>query len=294
MITPMTNYPFRPLDWAATPKDLTIAAGVDNRQLSVYTSETVQRFVYGTRFTTWDGRVFKYSKVGSLAITGNSTGVKACTCLIACRSANDLTNEALVATAVAGDMSMVLTTATAATLGNSYCEISTDRDGIVAENELVGAYICFIEGEYVQNRMIIGNSALANTGKAITIYFDAPLDYATTYGTTECMILANPYMNVARANNPWSSVLGVPCRAGPTAALQNIWIQTWGILRVSPITETQVAATRQFVFDDQGAIKTHLTDYAADSQQNAGFQIEYNQAEAAYSCAPFIMLQISI
>ena len=47
--------PHLPLDWQSTPQDFT-----GDNNLGIYTKETTQRFVYGTRYLTWDGRVYKY------------------------------------------------------------------------------------------------------------------------------------------------------------------------------------------------------------------------------------------
>jgi len=51
--------PHRPIYDGGSPHDYT----GDNR-LGLYTEETTQRYVHGTRHITWDGRVFKYALAG--------------------------------------------------------------------------------------------------------------------------------------------------------------------------------------------------------------------------------------
>ncbi|KKL18965.1 hypothetical protein LCGC14_2470230, partial [marine sediment metagenome] len=55
MSTNKFKFPFNPINWPALPHDFT-----GDNNLGIYTSETTQRYVYGTRYITWDGRVYKY------------------------------------------------------------------------------------------------------------------------------------------------------------------------------------------------------------------------------------------
>ena len=52
MSTNNFTLPNGPLKWISSPLDKT-----GDYNLGIYTDDTTQRFVYGTRFITWDGRV---------------------------------------------------------------------------------------------------------------------------------------------------------------------------------------------------------------------------------------------
>ena len=52
----------------ASPRDQS-GDVVDVPHMGVYTQETTQRYMLGTRYITWDGRVFRYSKAGYLVST---------------------------------------------------------------------------------------------------------------------------------------------------------------------------------------------------------------------------------
>lgn len=54
--------PFNPFNWPASPIDHAQAIP-DTPYMGIYTVETTQRYVYGTRYITWDGRVYKYMGV---------------------------------------------------------------------------------------------------------------------------------------------------------------------------------------------------------------------------------------
>lgn len=297
MLYPMIDYPFQPITWGGEPHDFTSSAGIHQRQLGLYTAELTQRYIPGARSLTWDGRVFKYGKAGvengASGIVSNSKGAKSGTVLIACKdNTSDHANETVVTDAIVGDTSIKVTYSIG-TLGNSYSDSHSDRDGIVAENELCGGYISFYTGNYRQQRGIIGNTESTAQSTSMIIYLDAPLDHILTAGASYCEILANPYMNLYQTNNPWTSIMGMPC----VTALVNqyLWLQTWGILRISGTT-TQIGTggQRQWVFDDQGAVIPHITGYNTDDYQHAGFLIERTQTGEAYESAPFIMLQISV
>jgi len=298
MLKPMIDLPFQPITWGGSPHDFTeqTAGGIHGLNLGIYTAETTQRYICGTRSMTWDGRVFRYAKVGpEYPITSNKFGAKQANILVAVKVASGVdpndSPAVTVPNAVVGDTSLVVTF-TAGQLGNKECYEKADRTGVLAKNELCGGYISFYTGDYRQQRGIIGNSAVAATGTSMTIYLDAPLDHVLTSGTSTCEILSNPYISLMQISDQNTSVMGMPC---VTAAIRNyFWVQTWGILRISG-TEN-VGATqreRQFYFDDQGAV-VPSGDYFAGvyGLQHAGFEIE-RTVQVAYDGAPFIMLQIS-
>lgn len=294
MLSPMQNFPFNPVLWHAEPHDFTKQDGDHNLQLGVYTAETTQRYIPGTRSMTWDGRVYRYAKCGGYDIPNNKYGIKNNTILVACKTASGNNNAVTLPDAVVGDTSFVCTF-TAATLGNSSSidpTAGTGRTGILTEHELCGGYISFYTGDYRQQRGIVGNSAVAVDGTSMTIYLDAPLDHVLTASTSTCEILANPYGCVGEESNDQASHVGV---SNVTADIGDfIWLQTWGPLRISPTHGNPggVSCERQFVFFTNGAIIPSTESTTAYAYQHAGFIIEKTY-DLTLSAAPFIMLQVS-
>jgi len=287
------NYPFAPIGWQASPQDFAQSVA-DVPYMGLYTAEATQRFMLGTRKLSWDGRVFRYAKCG-LTFTSTTFGLKNTTCLVSNRVAGTTTNVAAPATAVAGVMQATVTF-TAGELGDSTSVDDGERTGVIAEDELRGGYVHFqtipVGGtEYDMTRLIIGNTAVAVGDTSMILYLDAPLNYALTGGTSTSEILASPYANVRRGNNSWTSVMGMP--NVPATTSQHLWLQTWGPLRISPTTDTPAAQQRQWIFDDQGAVRISETTTTTASFQHAGFLLEATSGYSAYDHAPFIMLQIS-
>lgn len=298
MLKPMIDLPFQPITWGGEPHDFTAAAGGDHgRMLGLYTAETTQRYVCGTRSMTWDGRVFRYAKCGHRHINTNKFGVKNGTVLVSQKVTAAPNFAVAPQTAAIGD-TQITVTFTIGKLGDSTSNNDTERTGVIAKNELCGGYISLYTGDYRQQRGIIGNTAVAAGDGSMIIYLDAPLHYALTALTSLCEILANPYGNVYRDSDQWTSVIGMP---NVTAVnLQYLWLQTWGPLRISGTGALGAQKReRQFMFDAQGAVVPisgvlWLDASAGHDQQHAGFLIERtDSAEVANSAAPFIMLQIN-
>jgi hypothetical protein len=240
----------------------------------------------------WDGRVFRYGRCGT-TWTSTTMGVKNGTILVSNRAGTAI---AAPVTAAAG-ATQVTVTCTAGQLGDSTSSTDATRTGVIAEDELAGGYVHFqtvpSSGvEHDENRMIIGNTALAVGDTSMILHLDAPLNYATLTGTSTCEILASPYANLRRSNDEWTSVMGMP-NVNATA-LQHLWLQTWGPCRVSPTTDTPAINNRQYVFDDFGTAVPAAGVFGGttDSFQHAGFLLEMTLATEYYH-APFIMLQIS-
>lgn len=285
--------PFRPLDWAASPHDFT-----GDNILGLYSNETTQRFIPGTRSILWDGRVFKYSKAGAANIGSTDRGAKNDTSLVACKETGTDQNYVTVPTVAIG-LREVTVTFTVETLGDSTSGTYAAKTGVVLEDELAGGYISFSTGSYpaivTQTRGILGHTAVTATDTSMTVYLDAPIDSDLTTGESTAEILANPYSNLVTANNGLSSVMGMPnCAAVST---EYLWVQTWGPRKILPNGAALglVTQQRQFVFDDQGALlqaNLAATMTAADAYQHAGFMIEKINGVAGQA-APFIMLQLS-
>lgn len=248
---------------ASSPRDWALST----REFGIYLAELTQRFVLGTRYITWDGRVFKY-----------------------CRSANTCnpTNGALNATApfIADDGSNEVGNSTI--VGDT--SITADSQ-TVAEDALAGGFV-IIYSTYEQTRGIIGNTKGAGTD--IEIYLDALLTVATTADSTDFCAYYSPYYGLRNnANVSRASVMCVPC-TWVSAASMYFWGQTWGPIRISPGAAGwgNAAGERQLVFGENGSTFLHNSTTGTTLQyQHAGFIIPLT---ASADDAPLTMLQISI
>lgn len=277
------QYPNTPLGWQASPQDFAQTV-VDVPFMGVYTQETTQRFVPGTRYTTWDGRVFKYGKCGS-TLESMKFFVYNYSQLVAEISDPDAELDATVA----GATKLYLTVVAA--------EIGSGRNGIIAEDELAGGYISIYSSTtgYRPQRLIVGNDALAATDTKLILYIDAPLEVLTT-GSTNTEICANPYIDLrSNASGGYVAAMGVPCIKTTTGYF--FWIQSWGICRVTPTS----AATHgygnnqsDFWSDNYGLYQMpSIWDAGKRNLQRVGFRTE-RVTGVSGDAAPFVMLQISI
>ena len=259
--------PRGPLDWIASPHDFS-----GDNLLRHQAQEAIQRYVCGTRYTTWDGRVYKYCH----AIGGCDGGKGA-------KNWGGVVNIAEDALAiVAGDRFITITPG--ASDGYS-------TDGEVYENELAGGF--FISHHpTVQIRGITGNTA--GDAVAIRVYLDAPITSADT--DPYCEIMLNPYLYIDQtASNLWQSVMCVPNNA--ITALNYFWGQTYGPCWVSAgIDWASIGDTeneRSVYFTNDGTVNGAVQVTGdADGEQHAGFIIDMTSAAA--DALPFVMLQISI
>ena len=264
------RYATGPIGWQGSPRDYT-----GDNMLGIYTQEDIQRYVYGTRYLAWDGRVFKYAKCGA-TLTDMKHGVKNNHILVQ-------ENGATVSAAAAGDTKLTVT------FNGDY------NDGVYVKDELQGGYISIYNTSSVRDqRMIIGNDAIATGGGATTIYLDAPIT-ATFTSSVGCEVMENPYTDLRNINDLQTSVMGMPCSLA--TATYNFWVQTWGPCRITP-TSAELGVNndeRMFHFDAYGGVRSAQASIVteAKSEQIAGFIIE-KTARASGSAAPFIMLQISI
>lgn len=270
IITNITR-PRRPLDWAASPHDFS-----GDNQLGHQAQEAVQRYVCGTRYTTWDGRVYKYSHA-----LGASEGGKGA------RNHSAVVNIAQDASAfVVGDKFITITLDSGDGL---------DTNGVVAENELAGGYFV-THNPTIQIRGIEGNTGGAET--AIRVYLDAPITSADT--TPYCEIMLNPYLYVQQAAaGPWLTFTSVMCVPNDDiTALNYFWGQSWGPCWVSPGSDWEsigdTLSERTVYFTPDGTVNAPitLTNPDAVGYQRAGFLIEETSEDN--DALPFVMLQISI
>ncbi len=270
------NYqlPFNPIPWGAQPQDLS-GDVPDVPYMGLYTAETTQRYIYGTRKLTWDGRVFKY---------GNSTNIVAATNVgLKFEAETIVIYSALIATPPAGA---------------TFAYIDAGGDAAVAEDELAGGYITFGPAAWnvVTTRCITGNS-LSDANGYTYVYFERQPLPSATYVRAD--LHRNPYSQLkyrGAAGNAYGSVAGLPNTI--TAAInEKLWIQSWGPCWIAPQTPIGAAGlgshNRQLTFRPDGAIDEHNYNEAYNTkQQHAGFIMSYSPAGS--DGPPLIMLQISI
>lgn len=233
--------PNNPLNWQSVPHDFT-----GDNNLGIYTSETTQRYVYGTRYITWDGRVYKYM--------GLTTG--------GCVSYHG----------VAGTLSAQTgyTTAVAGAAGDRFYTV-TDASAI-AEDQLAGGMIELYKATIDNSTSvhIVGND-LAN-GTNVRLYLEFPLSVdMTTSDSVE--VFENQYRLVSETTNQYGAWLGVPCVTAATAF--NVWSQTWGPCLVTPTNTTvdDAAANERMLHWQPNAGIAEVDDagVTAGKNQVAGF-----------------------
>ncbi len=266
------KYPFNPLPWNASPKDL-----MDDYQLGVCTIDSVQRYVLGTRYVTWDGKVYKYAKAG--ATLDPDLGAKS-------YATQNLAYVTFAAgqTASIGQRQVNCTFANTDGLANS---------GLVAENELAGGEcVIFSDTVVTMRRTIVGNTGVATGGGTCTIYVDTPWNTAITAATSFIEAIGSPYLDVRNSQDATKAVIGVPCAAA-TTTYPFTWLQTWGKCWIAPQADLGAGGYKnQAVFRDDGSIGPHDdSDAVEEYAQHAGFVIQ--TAQAGTQGAPFIMLQIT-
>jgi len=266
---------FNPLPWGATPQDFT-----GDNNLGPYTEETTQRYIYGTRFMTLDGKVFKYCR----AIAKLAAGYGAFNLALA--DVSDLINSVTPAAITAGDKKTTITIA--ATEGYN-------SDGVVAEDELAGSQIVLGHGSQytTEQRTITGNTAGASGGSVITVYVDFPfaLDHDASVA---CEIPFNPYRYLG-ASSEVASVMCVP-NVVVTGSGYNFWGQTWGpcwcVPGGSDASPGDTANDRTAYFVGDGSVNFGYSLTVESGYQKAGFCID--PTVSGTGAMPLVMLQISI
>lgn len=263
------QYPSNPIPWNASPRDLT-AEVADVPFLGIYTKETTQRYIPGTRNIAWDGRVFKYCLSGGV-----------CEPMLGAKYyKHEAVGYTTVSTTnVAGDTTIGITAAT--------------HDAF-AEDELAGGFLnIFGTTYYEQFRGIIGNDASGSSAVINNVHLDGPLVLATTGASTGVEVYRNPYNNIiggytARGVMPFSYA-GVPVRY-ISAASYYFWLQSWGPCQVTPQNTGFQAAEnhRGFYFRHDGTAQAVGALGELDCDQYAGYVIP-----EGYSAGPLVFLMCS-
>jgi len=162
--------------------------------------------------------------------------------------------------------------------------------GAIEADDFAGGEIVFFTNgaDTPQRRGIVGNTACVAGGSVtVTFTLDSPLSIAlTTSDHGEAM--QNPWSYLVQDNEIGNPVVGVPM-AVATAALQYIWVQTWGLTWVSPQAAVGIAGATGVYWRHDGSIDVENAD-AYVSDQYAGFVLAETSAHA--QAAPFFMLQV--
>lgn len=259
------------------------------------TASTVKdgRRELGDRVITPDGRVYRYAKAGTggvLAQMGAANTLRTINVAVAPAQAAALSDKVGVAALAAGVVGSYRVTFTK----DATCNLSAD--GVIAEDELRGAYIVIGNGsaQSPQMRCIVGNPASATGAASLTVTLDAPLLTAVTVGTTTIEVMFNPYNNLSGnySNSGYTSFLGVPAAVATVG--QYFWLQTWGPCWITSDSNTcNSVSDREIFFVANGSVVSGAdASDTTTSFQRAGFAMDASSSGA--SNAPMVMLQISI
>jgi len=250
------QYPHGPLGPDSTPQDLT----ANNTNYGLRTNETTQRFIYGTRHLTWDGRVFKYSN--AVVACYSYHGAAATEAGAVSYTANPLAGYA-------GDRHATITVASR------------------AEDDLAGAYFVMFDNSATDTTFcfgIVGNDA--TSGTTTKVYLDGEIPVASTTSDYH-ELYENPYRELSEATASYVAWMGVP--AMTAAAGYKFWCQTWGPAYISggETIDTPAADSRTLVWGSNAALFKLATK---TSGQYAGYILNQGSTSIA---GPLIMLMCS-
>jgi len=258
------QYPNTPLPWHASPHDFTTVGGVHGLQLGLRTAETTQRYIYGTRHITWDGRVFKYSNA-----------------VVACYSYHGA--AATEAAALSWTTNAVKTAA-----GATSCTVAV---GDRSEDDLAGAYLMINDESATDTTWlfgIIGNEASVDS--TTIVYLDGAIPVALTT-SDDFEVFENPYRELSEATNSSAAWMGVP--AMTAEAGYKFWLQTWGPAYISPgnlTLDDPVANERTVYWWANGTLAEAASSEATCESQHAGYILNAGSSGIA---GPLIMLMCS-
>lgn len=201
------------------------------------TSTTKNGVLFGTKAITRDGKIYRWSLNGAVALAEGktTTGVA--------RVANH-SNLALTSTSniAVGSLSI------AVTLGGTAATADQYLDGYAVVNDGTGVG---------QSYLIVGNSAQTSTSGAVTLILAEPVTKALVIADTKITLIPNPNAGVvvtpAVVTNP---IAGVPNVA--VAAASYFWAQSRGIAGV--LSDGVIARGTQGIPSDVviGAVETRV------------------------------------
>ena len=240
--------PHRPLDWGATPHDFS-----GNNILGVRAVETTQRFVYGTRYTTWDGRVFKYCN--AVAAVYSYHGAR-------CNEGSILSWTVSPVTQAAGDRFASYT--------------GTGR----LEDDLAGGFFMTHDASATDTSWFFGIIGNDTSGASTTrVYLDGafPVDITTSDNQE---VFENPYRELTEATSGVFAWIGVP--ANTASATQKFWCQTWGPAYISPGEDLGTTSDdRVLKWASNAAL---FTDTSKAAGQIAGYEFAGSYTTAGPVC----------
>ena len=255
------QYPFNPIEWQASPKDYS-----GDNQLGIYAIETTQRYTYGTRYITWDGRVYKYSK-SSGAVYTHRLNVFYNTIT---SDTNGIDYSLLTNNQSAGDREITLTNGTTAAIAEDYLagglavivptESATDRE--------------------VMSRLVIGNEAAATSGEC-RMFLEYPLNTAVTT-SNYAYVMPSFYNKIQyESTSGYKSFAGLAA-APVTATGYNFWLQTYGVCQSAQQTTYvgKVAYYRAVYARHDGTLDTQANTVESGgtvvTDQCVGFGLDNN------------------
>jgi hypothetical protein len=197
------QYPHNPIPWDGHPQDFTTTAP-DTPYLGVFQTETTKRYVFGTRYITWDGRVYRYTYASATVYSYH--GAASLADGVVAYTANP------VATA-AGAMAVTATLASR------------------SEDDLAGGNMVIFDAsgtDTTYNIGIVGNEATVST--TTKIYLETPIPVATTVSDYH-EVFENIFSESSGSAYSYNAWLGVP--AVTASATYNYWCQTWGPAYIS-------------------------------------------------------------
>lgn len=245
--------PTAPIPYFGSPHDFS-----GDNMLGIYAVETTKRYIPGTRFITWDGRVMKYMYANGAVVPYHG-----------CR-ASEAHVLAYTAAPIAGSV------------GDRHITYTgTGR----SEDDLAGGYAALYHSTIDNTTQygIVGNDASgASTTK---VYLDAALPYAGTVSFAH-EIYENPYREVLHTTDGYSAWVGVPMM---NASSQYLWGLTWGPCLISggETIDSPSSDTRTLRWGSNAALFTESTKAEA---QIAGYILNQGSSSIA---GPLIMLMCS-
>ena len=251
------NYSNTPINWQGGPHDFS-----GDNLLGPFAVETTQRYVYGTRFIMWDGRVYKYGNAVAQVYSYHG-----------CRASEAAALSYTVAPSGTSIGSNIVT----ATLASR------------TEDDLAGGYCTLYDAatsiNHTCQRGIVANEA--TSGSTTRMYLDWPLQRAIT--TSDYLeVYENPYRELNHTTDGYSAWMGVP--ATSAGAGYKLWIQTFGPALISG-GESIDSPTSDYRCIRWGSNATLYTEASKANGQIAGFILNQGSSSIA---GPMIMLWCSI
>ncbi len=264
------KYGYMPIDGRTSRATDFAGTGLD-----ILTVETTQRHAYGRRYLDWDGSVFVYGHSLSALYSGFG----------AANIAPQNIGAVIPVGAKVGDRQVTVTIAS----GDGYA-----GDGVIAENELMlGRFVAGHGEALVQNRIIMGNTAVASGGGTSKLTLNRAITNALTASSSYVEILLNPDRYLAKGAYQYNAFMSVPA-VNVAATGYNFWGQTWGPCWLCPggadATPGNTIHDRMMYFVGDGSVNGGDYLAAAEAYQPAGWLMD--MTSAALSAMPMVFLTI--